>query len=293
MSDTAFVRATSVDDAIAALKSAAGDGIVVAGGIVVGSLINQRLASPGVLVDISRIACLRRIEVAANGELVIGALTTHDEVLRSPAIKAAAPLLVEIASEIACRRLRNRGTLGGSLCTIGGQGDPATGLIALGARLRIRGTGGSRELAVEDFYKDPFKVDLADDEILEEVRVNRVPAGSIFGFNKIGPRGAMDWTQITTSVELTLDPRGERILHARIGMNGVGATPVRPRAAEAVLLSKTPRNYDWRELGAVLEREIEPQGDLVYSANFKKHLGAVSLRRAVERACASAMSGSA
>jgi len=291
MSDTAYVRAGSVDDAIGALKSAAGDGLVVAGGIVVGSLINQRLAFPRVLVDISRIASLRRIEIAANGEMVVGALTTHDEVLRSPTIKAATPLLVEIAGEIACRRLRNRGTLGGSLCTIGGQGDPATGLIALGARVRLRGTGGGRELAVEDFYKDAFKVDLADDEILEEVRVNPVSPGLFFGFSKIGPRSAMDWTQITTSVALVLDPDRVRILHARIGMNGVGATPVRPRATEAALLSQAARNRDWRALGAVLEQEIHPQDDLVYSAKFKKHLGVVSLRRAVERACA--MSGSA
>jgi carbon-monoxide dehydrogenase medium subunit len=162
MSETQYVRAGSVSQAIDALKAANGDGVIIAGGVVVSSLLNQRLASPAVLVDITRIGALKVIKADSRG-LSIGALVTHSEVLSSSEVQAAAPLLSEIAGEISCPRLRNQGTLGGSICTIGGQGDPATGLIALGATINIKGTGGGRIVALEDFYNDAFKVDLAPD----------------------------------------------------------------------------------------------------------------------------------
>ena len=144
MLDPDYVQPASVEEAITALGRAPNDAIVVAGGVVVGSLFNQSLASPALLVDISRIESLRGIEALATGELRLGALVTHEEVLRSTVLRRLTPLLPEMAAEISCPRLRNRGTLGGSLCTIGGQGDPATSLIALGARLALRGADGLR-----------------------------------------------------------------------------------------------------------------------------------------------------
>ena len=281
MLEPEFVRATSVEGAIAALGRAPHDSIVVAGGIVVGSLINQRLLSPAILVDISRIGSLREIEITAAGELRIGSLVTHQEMLCSRAIQSAAPLLTEIAADISCPRLRNRGTLGGSLCTIGGQGDPATGLIALGAQLHLRGPNGARILALEDFYKDAFAVDLGDGELVEFVSVPPVPPGAGFAFCKLGPRKAMDWTLITASVMLTGDGA---IADIRIGMNGVGPTPSRPRKTEAALRGWSAGN--WETAAAALNEEIDPPGDLVYSAGFKRRLAAVALKRAVEHALA-------
>jgi carbon-monoxide dehydrogenase medium subunit len=284
MSEPRYVRAESVSDAIAALRSAEGEGLVVAGGIVVGSLINQRLASPKVLVDISRIPDLRRIDRQSDGTLFIGALATHEDVLRSSEIGRLVPLLAEIAADISCPRLRNRGTIGGSLCTIGGQGDPATGLIALEAKLHLRGPVGARTLAVEDFYKDQFQTDIAADEILEWVEVPPPIPSAHFGFCKIGPRNAMDWTQIATSTAFFV--KGAAISKARIGMNGVANTPSRPRRVEQVLRGKKPDEIDWSAVVAALDAEIAPTGDLVYSEDYKRHLAKVTLQRAFERAFA-------
>lgn len=278
MNEPQFVRARSVDHAIDALKAAGGDGLVVAGGVVVSSLFNQRVASPAVLVDISRIEGLRYIKRTQSG-LSIGALATHDDVLRSPDVKAVTPLLTEIAEEVSCPRLRNRGTLGGSICTIGGQGDPATGLIALGATMQIKGPGGERSVQLEDFYKDAFEVDLAPDEIVHRIDVPAPQVGARYAFCKLGPRNAMDFTQITVSVVMAA--AGSDI---RIGMNGVANTPNRPRETEKLISATTAGAIDWNAAGDTLNGEISPQGDLVYTENFKRHLALVALRRAVERA---------
>jgi len=282
MLEPQFVRATSIEGAIAALSRAPSDSIAVAGGTVVGSLINQGLIAPAILVDLSRIRSLREIEITSDGELRIGALVTHREMLCSPAVASAAPLLKEIASEISCPRLRNRGTIGGSLCTIGGQGDPATGLIALRASLHLRGPNGARIVALEDFYKDAFAVDLGDGELVEFVSVPAVHAGAGFAFHKLGPRKAMDWTQITASVVLTADGNGA-ISDICAGMNGVAATPSRPRKTEAALRGWST-GTNWATAAAALNGEIDPPGDLVYSARFKRQLAAVALKRSVEQA---------
>jgi aerobic carbon-monoxide dehydrogenase medium subunit len=282
MSEPRYVRAQSVAEAIAALSGDKGEGLVVAGGIVVGSLINQRLAAPNVLVDIARIAELRGIERQLDGSTFIGALATHEDIFRSSQIARSAPLLAEIAKEIACPRLRNRGTIGGSLCTIGGQGDPATGLIALQAKLHLRGPSGARSLPVEDFYKDQFQTDIAPDEILERIEVPPLEPAACFGFCKIGPRSAMDWTQITASIAFVL--RGGAISEPRIGMNGVVNTPSRPRNVEQVLHGRNPNEIIWSAIAATLDAEIAPTGDLVYSADYKRHLAKVTLKRAFQRA---------
>lgn len=282
MSEPGYVRAASVGEAIAALEQAGGAGLVVAGGTVVASLFNQRLAAPDVLVDISRIADLRRIETLPDGGLAIGALATHDDILRSPDIREAAPLLSEIAADISCARLRSRGTLGGNLCTIGSQGDAATGLIALGARQHLRGPAGERTLTIEGFYEDAFKADIAADEILETVGIPRAAAGTRFGFCKLAPRKAMDWTQISASVALVQG--GGVIERIRIGMNGVANSPNRPRGVERLMTQSGAGGIDWNAVADTLDGEISPQGDLVYSEPFKRRLAVVALRRAVESA---------
>jgi carbon-monoxide dehydrogenase medium subunit len=285
MVEPEFVRAGSVDEAIAALARAPSDSVIVAGGVVVGSLINQRLLSPAILVDISRIPSLRGIERTPEGGVRIGALVTHEDMRRSRVLATLAPLLVHIAAEISCPRLRNRGTLGGSVCTIGGQGDPATGLIALGAHLSLRGPQGARSVALEDFYKHAFAVDLRPGELVESVTVPSIPNGAGFGFCKLGPRKAMDWTQITASVVLTHGGHDE-LNHVRIGLNGVGPAPSRPRKAEEAVRQHCQCS-DWMALAASLDSDIEPSSDLMYSAEHKRRLAAVALRRAIDGALAS------
>lgn len=287
MTETRYHRPATIAEAIHALQGAEGDGVVLAGGLVVGSIINQRLSVPGVIVDISRIGALGRIEPEAGGGLVIGALATHDAMMRSEQIRAAAPLLSEIATDIACGRLRNRGTIGGSLCMIGQQGDPATGLIVLGARIRLQGPEGARTLPLEAFYDAAFSLDLKDGEILTEVLVPPPPPRSGQGFTKFGPRGAMDFTLVTLSAGVALAEDG-RLAEVRIAINGVAPSVLRATGAEAALAGQAPDALPWEAATAALQDEISPEGDLVYSERHKRRLANVALRRSLETAIARA-----
>ncbi|MBS7700454.1 MULTISPECIES: FAD binding domain-containing protein [unclassified Chelatococcus] len=281
-----YIRARSVAEAAEALRAAEGGGILVAGGTIIASLINQHLAEPSTLIDISPIETMKSIRVHGDGKVELGALVTHEQVRRSADIQRHLPLMAEIAKDISSWRLRNRGTLGGSICTMGGQGDPATGLIALGAQLVLSRGHGQRTIPIESFYKDGFSLDLAEDEILETVLVPPVPQNAHFAFGKEGPRNAMDWTQLTVSVVFT-EAQG-RIETTRIGVNGAAATALRARGAEEALTGSALDAIDWKSAQAALAAEISPETDLVYSADFKRHLAGVLLKRAVNKALGTA-----
>ena len=281
-----FMRAESVEEAIQGLQSSGGDGLLLAGGTVVASLINQRLASPALLIDIARIDALKQIRSEPDGALVIGALVTHQQLLRSPQVRAHSPILTEIAKEISCGRLRSRGTLGGSVCMIGQQGDPATGLLALDAEVDIRGPNGPRRLPLRSFYKDAFSTDLAADEVVVALRVPPPPVGASAAFQKFGPRNAMDFTLIAVAVVLIANERDNLIEDIRIGMNGVAATALRARRAEQAIRGRPAQAIDWDEVRRALQEEIAPPGDLIYSEPYKRHLAGVLLQRACVAALA-------
>jgi carbon-monoxide dehydrogenase medium subunit len=287
--DKKYVRVCSTADAVAALRES-GNGVLIAGGLVVCSLINQGLLAAETIIDISRIDDLRRITIDPDGCLWIGALSTHDDVLKSPAVARAAPLLVQIAKDLACGRLRNRGTIGGSLCMIGQQGDPATGLIALGARLHIQSPGGKRIVALDDFYRDAYGIDLGPDEMVEGVAIEQASEAQQWGFAKLGPRNAMDWTQLAVSVVLSLD-QDKTIKQIRIGMNGAAPAALRARHAEDALRGQAVCPIVWEDAFDAIQRDISPEGDVVFSADYKRHLAGVLLKRALTKSLAMAPDG--
>jgi carbon-monoxide dehydrogenase medium subunit len=281
-----YVRARSVAEAIAALRDSGDAGVIVAGGLVVSSLINQGLLAADTIIDINRIDGLRRISIELDGHLWIGALTTHSDILKSPVVAATAPLLAEIAKDIACGRLRNRGTVGGSLCMIGQQGDPAIGLIALGAELHIQGPNGKRVVPLEDFYGKAFEIDLQPSEIVVGVSVARRNEPQQWGFAKVGPRNAMDWTQLAVSVALSLDQTRTTIKQIYIGMNGAAPAALRTRHAENALRGRAVHAIPWPDVIDSLQEDLAPESDVVFSADHKRHLASVLLKRAVAKSLA-------
>jgi len=280
-----YVRAETVDEAVAALQSCKdGDAFVLAGGTIIGSLINQKLLAPSLIVDISRIDELRRIKRSLGGGLLIGALATHHDVRRSAEIRSACPLMSEIADEISCDRLRNRGTVGGSLCSVGQQGDTAVGLLAAAAMIHIQGPGGSRTVAMEDFYSDTFSTVLESGELVTKVEILPLPKVAKWAFSKIGPRKAMDFTLISVAVMLTCDARRKSIDTIRLAVSGASDTATRLTATERMLVGSNPEELEWDVVEATVDKEISPQGDLVFSEDYKRHVCAVVIRRTVERA---------
>ncbi len=285
MTPCRYTRARTVEEAVAALAEAEGEANVIAGGVALGILMNERLLAPEWLIDIARIDAMKGIAAMPGGGLRIGALTTHTEVERSAAVAAACPLLTEMAAEIACGRIRNRGTVGGNICLADPQGDPPVALLALGASLRAAGPGGTRDIPADRFFTDLYTTALEEDELLVAIEVPSAPAHGGVAYTKFAARRAMDYTStVSAAVSLIRDPGDGRIAEIGIGLGGVGITSIRPSAAEAALRGRRPDPDAFALMGEALASEIEPLDDHLYSADYKRHVASVILRRAVARA---------
>lgn len=278
--ESEYRRVDSIQEALSVLRKYGEETVILAGGVVIGSLVNQRLLTPSLLLDISRISELKRLERMSDGAIRIGALVTHDEIYRSALVRRELPLLSRIATDIACERIRTRGTMGGSLCLIGQQGDPATAMLALEAEITLLSDRGQRKIPATGFYSEQFRTQLEPDEILTEILVRPLPDGWSWAFKKLGPREAMDFTLLSVTAVAKIDSTG-KFSELRIAINGVAPTAVRLGAVEDYLTGQSSTDMDFRLLSERLNSEIDPQTDLIYSANYKRHLAGVILKRAL------------
>ena len=285
MAECLYTRARSVDEAVACLTEAKGDGHIIAGGIALGILMNEKLVDPTWLIDISALDEVRGIELLADGTLRVGALVTHREIEHSEVVARAVPMLPEMAAEIACGRIKNRGTIGGNICLADPQGDPPAAVLALRATLRAVGPDGTRDIPATDFFTDIYTTALGENEMLQEIRFPPLPANCGTAYGKYAARRAMDYTStIATAVALVVDPDDGRIADIGLGLGGVGYMPVWPRATEAVLAGGRPDEDTFAKMSETLFDEIEPIDDDLYSADYKRRVAAVVLKRTVTRA---------
>lgn len=267
-----YVRADSLDQATGLLERHGDGAKVLAGGHSLLPLMKLRLAVPEVLVDIGRIPGLSYVRDGGD-HLAVGALTTHDEIARSPLVGSQLPLLAHVAGQIGDPQVRHRGTIGGSLV----HGDPASDLpavvLALRGTLVLRGPGGSREVDSEAFHLGFLETAVAPDEILTEIRLPKM--GELgWGFEKLTKR-AQDWA-IVGAVAARLDGDGS----TAIALINVGPVPARALAAEAALeAGSSPA-----EAAAQADDGIEVSGDLNASEAFRRHLTRVLVGRALEKA---------
>jgi carbon-monoxide dehydrogenase medium subunit len=178
-----YARPRTLDEAVALLADGNGTAKVLAGGQSLGPMLNLRLARPKLLVDISRLPELRRMQ-EADDHWEIGAGVTHAEIEDASARLRGAEMLAHVAGGIAYRSVRNRGTIGGSVAHADPAGDWPLVLEALGASIRVRGPAGEREIPAEGMMKAAFTTDLRDDEIIVMVRVPKLPSAARFGYFK-------------------------------------------------------------------------------------------------------------
>jgi aerobic carbon-monoxide dehydrogenase medium subunit len=280
-----YDRPKTVEDALASLAAVGGDAHVIAGGIALGILMNEKLVEPNWLIDISRIPVLGGIDRKSDGSIRIGALTTHREIEHSDLIKRNIPMLGEMASEIACERIKNRGTIGGNICLADPQGDPPAAVLALRAVLRAVGPKGTRDIPATDFFRGLYSTALNRDELLQEIVFPRIPANCGLAFGKFAARHAMDYnSNIGAAVRLVVEPGSGRIIDVGLGVGGVGETAICPKATEAELRSRKPDVEVLDIASKALSREIHPAPDELYSADYKRHVASVILRRTIERA---------
>lgn len=274
--DFAYDRPETLDAALAALAAGGPDARLLAGGQSLMPMLNFRVASPSLLIDINRVPGLDAIE-EAGGVVRIGALVRHATLERSDLVKREVPLLSEVMPHIAHAAIRTRGTLGGSLALADPAAELPACMVALDATIIMRSAKAERRVAAVDFFRGVYETALAADEMIVAVEI-RKGAGRRHAFREIARRHgdyAMAGIVLTAAA-------GDALADCRIVLFGVADRPVRAAAAEQAVAGLVPGAEAGARAAAALGGSLRPHGDLNASPEMKLHLAKVLVRRAIE-----------
>jgi len=278
-----YERATSVEHALQLLDQRGEEARLIAGGHSLIPMMKLRLANLEYVIDINDLhGELGYVRIGAD-EVRIGALTRHRELLESPELAALFPIFADAEKVIADPVVRNRGTIGGSLC----QADPSEDLSAvcttLDASCVIRGPGGERVVSMQDFHRGPYETAVEHGEMLTEIRLPVRPNGSS-AYAKV-ERRAGDWAVTSAGAAVWMD--GPRMVDARVGLAAVGPNTTGIPAISEALRGQEPSEELYARAGALAAQSCSPTTDNRGSADYKRHLADEltrrTLRRAVER----------
>ena len=267
-----YARPGSIEEAVRLLG--AHDGArALAGGQTLVNVMKARAAAPEVLVDLADLSELREIDRSAGGGLEIGAMVTYSELIGSPEVAAARPLLAEVAATIADRQVQNRGTVGGNVCV----NDPTNHLpplfAAMGATFTILGPGGERTETAEDFFLGVYFTAVGEGELLTRVTVPALPAGG--GDAMEGITLGMHGTYLV-SAAATVAPGS-----VRVAIGCVSGVPERATALEERLSGSELTPEAVRAACAGIGDALDPPGDVHAPAEYRKRLAEICCERAV------------
>ena len=263
-----YLRADSVDAAIAALTEHGDEAKLLAGGHSLLPLMKLRLATPSVLVDVGRLDDLRYINDAGD-HIAIGALTRHRDLEISTLLAADAPLLSHAAGHVGDPQVRHRGTLGGSLAHADPASDLPAVILAMGATLVATGPSGTREIAAADFYTGFLESALAPDELLTEIRIPKLDTQG-WSFQKFNRR-AQDWAIVGVATVRANGSTG-------VALVNMGSTPL---LASAVM-DAVKSGASAADASAHANEGTEAQSDINASSEYREHLARVLVRRSLE-----------
>ncbi|MEX2256716.1 MAG: xanthine dehydrogenase family protein subunit M [Acidimicrobiia bacterium] len=269
-----YVRASSAEEALAAITEHGDDAKLLAGGMSLLPLMKLRLATPTVLVDLGRVEDLSYVRDGGD-HIAIGALTRHRDLETSALLGEACGALRGVAAEVGDNQVRHRGTLGGSVA----HGDPASDLpavlLALDAMFVAHGPAGEREVAAADFFEGFLETALRPDELLTEIRVPKSGAGG-WAYQKFNRR-AQDWAIVGALAVRANDT-------TRVALVNMGSTPIRAAGVESAIAGGAAAP----DAAAHAAEGTEAPSDLNATPEYREHLARVLVRRALEDAAAAA-----
>lgn len=271
----------SVDEAVALLARYGDDAKVIAGGQSLMPLLNMRLSRPAALVDVNRIESLERIR-HRDGVVEVGALVRQRTLEHDERLRAALPLLAAMAPHIGHPATRNRGTIVGSLAHADPSAELPCATQALEASFMAVGPRGSRKIAAGAFYRGLLTTDLGPGEIVTGVEIPLPAPGTVHAFLEMARRFG-DFAIVAVAVLLAVDDRG-RVRDLRIALAGVAPTPVRATRVERALAGAVPTANDVAEAAHLVDADIDPYGDLHATADYRRAMARVFVRRALTQA---------
>lgn len=272
---------STVDEAVSALAEGGEDVKVLAGGQSLLPVLRMRLAAPQLVVDLGRIAELRGVREDGDS-LVIGAMTTHHDVLRDPLVQQHAQLVALATRTVADPQVRHRGTFGGALAHADPAGDLLAPALAADAEMVLVGPGGRRVVPAQDFFTDIFSTALGPADVLVEIRMPKLTGWQTHyeKFNRV----AQAWSIV--GVAAAVQVADGRIERARVGLTNMGPTPVRARGVEQALVGAAADERSVREAARWAAEGTEPAADASADVDYRRHLAEVLTGRAVLAAAA-------
>jgi aerobic carbon-monoxide dehydrogenase medium subunit len=270
-------------EAVALLAAGDGDAKVLAGGQSLVPMMAFRVASPSLLVDLRKLADLRRIEITGDG-VRLGAMARWRDIEDDARLDTAHPLLRAAVAEVAHYQIRNRGTVGGSIA----HADPAAEMpgiaVTCDAAIAVLGRAGPRVVNAADFFIAPLITALAADEIIVEIRLPAWPAQRRWAFKEFARRRG-DFAMAGTALFYDMDAGG-KAYNAHVGAIGIGDRPQRLAAAEAAINGHAVDIVTSERAGAAASAAVTPQSDIHASAAYRKALLGTLVERALQSACA-------
>ncbi len=275
-----YVRPSSVEEAVSALAAGDEDVKIMAGGQSLLPIMRLRLGNPSTIIDLGGIPELRGVREDGD-TIVIGAMTTHSDVLKDPLIAEHAKLIAQATQTVADPAVRHRGTFGGALAHADPAGDLPAVALALQAEFVLLGPNGSRTVPASEFFVDYLETAMTDDEVLIEIRVPKHTGwGSSYEkFNRV----AQAWAIV--GVAALIRRENGPIAEARIGLTNMGPTPIRATAVEQALAGAGDDDAV-ASAAAHAGQGASPSNDLNAQADYRTHLATVLTKRAVLAAIA-------
>jgi len=278
-----YAKATSVEETLALLARYGDEARVVAGGHSLLPMMKLRLAQPEALVDINDLSELSYIRIDGN-DLCIGAMVRHAELLASPVVGEHFPIFHDAERVIADPIVRNRGTVGGSMCQADPSEDLSAAFAAVSATTVIRGPDGTRTVPLREFHVGPYETVVGPGELLVEIRVPIRPGGGS-AYEKV-ERRVGDWPVAAAGAAVLLDD--DTVAEVGIGLTAVGAEHFVAGEAEDFLRGKPATEESFAEAGRLAAEHCRPTADQRGPVDYKRHLAGELTKRALRRATARA-----
>ncbi len=259
-----------------------GEGVkLIAGGTDLLVQMKQGLIRPARLINLLPLNELKGIATTERG-LRIGALSRHADIERSTLLRGGWELLGRACHKVGSPQIRHLGTLGGNLCNASPSADTAPGLLVLEGEVYLASLRGERRVSLETLFKGPGQTVLQEGELLKEVIIPPSPHQSRVSYLKLGRRKGMDLALVSVAVLLTLGPGGKTFGQVRIGLGSVAPTPIRAREAEKRLVGEPVVEEAIQEAAEVASRECVPITDLRASAEYRREMVKVLVKRAIK-----------